>query len=169
MRIPYHNLEIELGMEGIISIESVHISQRLNEHGRAVLRVLTAEEEAAGLVEQTDSSLCVTIRRKGAEGHMLFCGRAEQVYARKEEGLYYLYMEFYGHTREWDLTAKSQSFCHGNDTYEQVCHKVLSEYGAKEIRNEAAGGTKIPGMLLQYEETDWEFLKRLASHFSTFC
>ena len=166
MRLTYHNLVIELPVEGIKAVESVEITQRLNEHGHAVVRAMVDEEKAMEMVEQTDSGLSVSISSAG--GQALFCGRGDRISACKEEGLYCLRMEFYGYTRDWDLTEKSQSFCKGNDTYEQVLRKVLSEYPEKDIRDEATGGAKIPGMLLQYEETDWEFLKRLASHFSTF-
>ncbi|MBD5450787.1 MAG: hypothetical protein HDR28_11735 [Lachnospiraceae bacterium] len=104
------------------------------------------------MAEQTDSGLSISI--SSADGQALFCGRGDRISACKEEGMYCLCMEFYGYTRDWDLTEKSQSFCKGNDTFEQVLRKVLSEYQEKDIRDEATGGAKIPGMLLQYEETE---------------
>lgn len=166
MRLTYHNLVIELPLEGIKAVESIEISQRLNEHGRAKIQTMVDEEQALELVEHADNGISVSVYRDN--GQALFCGKGERISARKEGGLYYLYLEFCGYTRDWDLTEKSQSFCKGNDTYAQVLDKVLSEYPEKEIKDEATGGAKIPGMLLQYEETDWEYLMRLASHFSTF-
>lgn len=166
MRMTYRDLVIELPIDGIQAVDSIEISQRLNEHGKVKIRLMVEEEQALELVEQADSSLRISVST--SEGRILFCGKGNRISARRDEGLLYLYAEFYGYTRDWDQTEKSQSFCKGNDTYEQVLHKVLSEYAAKDIRDEATGGAKIPGMLLQYEETDWEFLKRLASHFSTY-
>ena len=168
MTLTYRDLEIELQTEGIISIDSLHITQKLNEHGRAVIKAVIEEEKAAAAVEQALSSLSVRIRNGSGKKQAVFCGKIEQIRAEKENGMFYLYMDFSGYTREWDLTDKSQSFCKGNDTYEQVIRKALSEYGQALIRDEVTGGAKIPGMLMQYEETDWEFLKRLASHFSTY-
>lgn len=168
MMLTYHNLNIEIQTEGIISIASLHIMQRLNEHGKAMVRALAEEEKALEMVEQAAGSLSVRISRRDEKKQTVFCGKIEEIRAEKENGLFYLYMDFRGYTREWDLTDKSQSFCKGNDTYEQVLNKALSEYGKAQIRDEAAGGAKIPGILMQYEETDWTFIKRLASHFSTF-
>ncbi len=166
MRMTYRDLVIELPIDGIKAVDSIEISQRLNEHGKVKIRLMVEEEQALELVEQADSGLSISISTSG--GRFLFCGKGDRISTRRDEGLLYLYAEFYGYTRDWDLTEKSQSFCKGNDTYEQVLHKVLSEYAKKDIRDETSGGAKIPGMLLQYEETDWEFLKRLASHFSTY-
>lgn len=166
MRMTYRDLVIELPVDGIKAVDSIEIFQRLNEHGKVKIRLVVEEEQALELVEQADSSLNISVSTSG--GRFLFCGKGDRISTRRDEGLLYLYAEFYGYTRDWDLTEKSQSFCKGNDTYEQVLHKVLAEYAKKDIRDEASGGAKIPGMLLQYEETDWEFLKRLASHFSTY-
>lgn len=155
MRVTYRDLVIELPLDGIRAVDSIEITQRLNEHGKVKIRLMVEEEQALELVEQADSSLHITVSR--SDGRFLFCGKGDRVSVRRDEGLLYLYAEFYGYTRDWDLTEKSQSFCKGNDTYEQVLHKVLSEYPQKDIRDEVTNRAKIPGMLLQYEETDWEF------------
>ncbi|MDE6185074.1 MAG: hypothetical protein K2G39_06580, partial [Lachnospiraceae bacterium] len=168
MKLTYRNLNIEIQTEGIISIDSLHIRQRLNEHGKTMLKAVVEEEKAMEIVERAASALPVHISRADGKKQTIFCGKAEQIRVEKEQGLFYLYMDFCGYTREWDLTEKSQSFCKGKDTYEQVLTKALSEYGKAQIRDEITKGVLIPGILMQYEETDWTFLKRLASHFSTF-
>lgn len=52
-------------------------------------------------------------------------------------------------------------------TYMDVARKVLADYGRFDIKDEITGNALIPEMLLQYEESDWVFLRRLASHFGT--
>ncbi len=167
MMLTYQNLEIEIFLEGIICIDSVYIVQKLNEHGKAGLKALIEDEKALEMVEQADCALSVKIYQRDPSRKTIFCGRTSQIRIENEEGLFYLYLDFCGYTGEWDLTEKCQSFLRGKDTYEQVIHKVLSEYNQFQIRDEITNGKKIPGILMQYEETDWEFLKRLASHFST--
>ncbi|MDE7249747.1 MAG: hypothetical protein K2N82_07645 [Lachnospiraceae bacterium] len=168
MMLTYHNLDISIKTEGILCIDSLHIVQKLNEHGRAMVKAVVSEEKAVEMVEQAENVLSIRISRRDEKKQTIFCGKIEQIRAEKESGLFFLYMDFTGYTREWDLTDKSQSFCKGNDTYEQVITKALSEYPKAQIRDEASQGAKIPGLLMQYEETDWTFLKRLASHFATF-
>ena len=46
--------------------------------------------------------------------------------------------------------------------------KVLKNQKDAEILDCATKGAVIPDFLLQYEESDWNFLVRLASHFHTF-
>ena len=43
--------------------------------------------------------------------------------------------------------------------------KVLADYCSGDIIDRISGGVAIPEMLLQYEESDWVFLRRLCSHF----
>ena len=64
MMLTYHNLDIEIQTEGIISIDSLHIMQRLNDHGKAMIRAAVEEERAIETVEQAAGSLSVHIRRR---------------------------------------------------------------------------------------------------------
>lgn len=63
---------------------------------------------------------------------------------------------------------KSRSFQNGALTYMEVAQRVLSGYGQSGVTDHATGGACIPEFLLQYEESDWVFLRRLASHFGTY-
>ena len=65
-------------------------------------------------------------------------------------------------------TYRAKVFVGFSQSYTEVLYEVLYEYPQKDIWDEITQGQAIKDMLLQYEETDWEFLKRLASHFSTF-
>ena len=114
MRMTYRDLVIELPIDGIQAVDSIEISQRLNEHGKVKIRLMVEEEQALELVEQADSSLRIAVST--SEGRILFCGKGDRISARRDDGLLYLYAEFYGYTRDWDQTEKSQSFCKGNDT-----------------------------------------------------
>ena len=49
-----------------------------------------------------------------------------------------------------------------------VARKVLSDYEQADIKDEITQNALIPELLLQYEESDWVFLRRLASHFGTY-
>ena len=62
----------------------------------------------------------------------------------------------------------SRSFLNLDMTYKQVMDKVLKDQENAEILDCATQGALIPDFLLQYEESDWDFLMRLASHFHTF-
>lgn len=143
MRMTYRDLVIELPVNGIKAVDSLEISQRLNEHGKVKIRLMVEEEQALALVEQADSGLSISVCM--SDGRFLFCGKGDRISANREGGLFYLYAEFYGYTREWDLTEKSQSFCKGNDTYAQVLEKVLSEYEKKRFGTRPVKGRRFRG------------------------
>ena len=51
-------------------------------------------------------------------------------------------------------------------TYDDVINEALSDYPKTDWMNKVGSGVKIPDIIVQYKETDWEFIKRLASHFN---
>ena len=62
----------------------------------------------------------------------------------------------------------SRSFLNLDATYEQVMQKVLEDQERAQIKDCLTNGRVIPDFLLQYEESDWDFLIRLASQFQSF-
>lgn len=62
-----------------------------------------------------------------------------------------------------DLEKHVRSFQEGTFTYSQLLDTCNNEYeNAKKIMTEAKGKS-IQHLIMQYNETDWEFIKRLAS------
>ncbi|WP_277408719.1 RHS repeat-associated core domain-containing protein [Lacrimispora xylanisolvens] len=170
MKLSYHEIELDVALEGIIGVEYLQVKEALNEHGILRVKFLIEEEAASRAVLYSDRNMSVVVREmKGeASGSVIFRGKLKSLRTIRESGSFYLYTEFITYTSEWDLTLKSQSFCNTAATYAQVLKDILSEYPKKDIKDEVTGGKLIPGFLLQYEETDWMFLQRLASHFSTY-
>lgn len=66
-----------------------------------------------------------------------------------------------------DRKKKSRSFQRESMTYEEIIRKIVGEEGGVALISEGKDKT-IEKPLIQYEETDWEFLKRLASHFHSY-
>ncbi|WP_124065275.1 RHS repeat-associated core domain-containing protein [Clostridium sp. E02] len=167
MKLAYKELEIELALEGVIQVKSFRLTQGLNSHGFLSMKLLVDGEKAEEFVNMA-SVLPVIIReREYTNGKVIFQGKIETVYTKVEKGLPFLYLEAYSYTKDWERTEKSRSFLDGAMTYMNVAQKVLTDYGRFDIKDEITKDAKIPEMLLQYEESDWVFLRRLASHFDT--
>ncbi|TVX92045.1 hypothetical protein FPZ44_02630 [Paenibacillus agilis] len=49
--------------------------------------------------------------------------------------------------------------------YEDLIHDIIASYSNSDCIDMASNNKTIPKCLVQYEETDWQFIKRLASHF----
>lgn len=64
-----------------------------------------------------------------------------------------------------DIEKKSASYQEKQQTYQIILNEIAQEYGGGDIMDFISEGKSIGSLLVQYEETDWEFMKRLASHF----
>ena len=168
MKLTYKELEIELELAGLLAVEELVLTQGLNCHAGLTLKILIEEEQRDELVTMS-SDAGVTVRElEKTNGQVVFRGKLETVSARRENGLFYLYLEAWSYTMDWDRVKKSRSFQNGALTYMEVVQRVLSGYGQSGVTDHATGGACIPEFLLQYEESDWVFLRRLASHFGTY-
>lgn len=168
MILAYKELEIELSLEGIIQVETFRLTQTLNDHVFLTMKMLVSDEMAEQFVNMASVVPVVVREKETSGGQTVFQGKIETVYTRVEQGLSFLYLEAYSYTKDWDRKENSRSFLDGSMTYMAVAGKVLKDYGTFDIKAEAGCDGVIPELLLQYEESDWVFLRRLASHFNTY-
>ena len=165
MRIPFCQLTVETEIEGILEIRGFELKEALNSHAFLRMECLLDEDfwERAVSCATKDSSVRVC---RGEE--ILFFGRLYGTRTERERGKWELHLTFVSASYEMDAVRRSRVFYREGDRYADVIEKVAALYPGSQVRDEATEGKACPGTLLQYEETDWEFLKRLASHFSTF-
>ena len=168
MKLEFKELEIELGLDGLIQVEAFQLVQGLNDHAFLSIKFLVKEETSEEFVNLASVFPVIIRERVYTKGQIIFQGKAENVYTRVERGLSYLYFDAYSYSKEWERIEKSRSFLNGNMSYMDVARKVLSDYEQADIKDEITQNALIPELLLQYEESDWVFLRRLASHFGTY-
>lgn len=70
-------------------------------------------------------------------------------------------------SRLMDTTRHIRSFQDDGITYAAMMDTVTETYSNNRYSMTVGQGSTIPGFVLQYNETDWEFIRRLASHFGT--
>lgn len=143
-------------LERILELELV---KKTNEHSRFRVRGVLEEGEEERLIEESWEDKPVKLLE---EGNVLFCGAAEDVGVICENGVYYLEAEAVSWTVKLDKTEKKRSFQEKGLGYHSIASQLASEAGGKADCN--APEKQVSNLLLQYRETDWEFLKRLASH-----
>ena len=168
MKLEFKELEIELGLDGLIQVEAFQLVQGLNDHAFLSIKFLVKEETSEEFVNLASVFPVIIRENVYTKGQIIFQGKAENVYTRVERGLPYLYFDAYSYSKEWERIEKSRSFLNGNMSYMDVARKVLSDCEQADIKDEITQNALIPELLLQYEESDWVFLRRLASHFGTY-
>jgi hypothetical protein len=144
------------------------LRQNPGEHGTLILR---------GIAEQGDLSLPTARKTRGQtlrvsaldengneERRPMFSGIITSVSADHEGSLCHVEMEASTATIELDAVPKSRSFQDVGMTYADVVNLVLNDTPGADALFPVGSGAPIGKPLIQYRETDWAFIKRLASH-----
>jgi hypothetical protein len=166
MDITYQELKIKLPLEkGVIQVEDFTLTAMFNCHAIVFMRLLVEEEGIGALVNGLSDGAHIKVY----EEEILFVGKVTMAAARLIKGIYYLDLTAMSYSVEWGLEEVSQSFLNLDATYQNVIDKVIAgREGRADIKDCVTKGTAIPDFLLQYEESDWDFLIRMASHFQSF-
>ncbi|SFR63906.1 hypothetical protein [Anaeromicropila populeti] len=163
-----HECIIIEGISKEVEVHDFQMSIKPNEHAtaRVVVKYLceiTAEEVYGGLFDKR-----ITIKSTAEENKgVLFVGFVNQISVRIEGGINsennYMEaeIELISTTIKMDLEKKCRSFQDVSFTYEALVKEM--DCICKGCMKKAQS-VKIEKPLIQYDETDWEFLLRIASH-----
>lgn len=140
-------------------ITELRLLKKANEHARLHFRGVLKEGEEESLIEEDWEEKAVTLKE---DGNTLFCGVATDIGIVCESGVYYLEAEAVSWTIKLDKEEKKRSFQENGMSYYAIAKQLAGEAGGSVACH--AKEKAVKNLLLEYRETDWEFLKRLASH-----
>lgn len=83
------------------------------------------------------------------------------------QGSYYMILYAVSYSYLLDVEKKNRSFQNKQKTYVSLENEIMEVYSKAMISDVASKKKELGKFIVQYQETDWEFLKRLASHFHT--
>ena len=151
----------------IQTIYELSIKKTLNDHAELRLTALVNENNASklGLQETTEDQIKV-YTDDGETKSWLFKGRLKNVKVIVRTGLYTITAYFLSETSVFDSEQKNRSFQDTSLTYNDIAAKIMEDYPEKSFELTADPVT-IDDPLIQYQETDWQFIKRLASYQET--
>lgn len=143
------------------------IESEIGEHSTLMLLAYVDREDM--LYELPDCQEITVCLRDGKERRLLFSGIVTDM-QMSEHGQMKT-VQIMGKSRSWlmDRTKKSRSFQNTEMTYRALAKEVLSCYEDKVSEEEqcdiicAGADQTIGNLFVQYEETDWAFLKRVLS------
>jgi hypothetical protein len=156
-----HSLRVESPYQ-ILKIEDIKIVNKSNEHGKLYLKALIDEAINFNAVinASTEDKICVYEEEKSKT---LFNGLVQNVKTTNVNGIYYLEIEALTVSFELDIKEKSRSFQNAAMTYDALIGEILKDYSGYNFTQYIGNGQAIGKPLFQYKETDWNFLKRIAS------
>ncbi|MHC1686032.1 MAG: phage baseplate assembly protein V [Clostridiaceae bacterium] len=143
------------------------ITSELNEHSKLVISGILPEEKMDEYVENASGNEVITVSIKKGEGKsIIFTGMVTNILVEASMDVRSLTVEALSITYKMDIKKKKRSFQNKSTLYSGIFNKITGEYANSQAIDEASKGANIGGLLVQYNETDWEFIKRLASHFN---
>lgn len=153
---------------GFIEIIDCRLEKEAGRHGTAFMKGYIDRRKEKEYLMMACEETQVTVKAIGEDGKecILFCGVLADIKIHCENGVCIMEIQISSYTCLLDLKPKLRSFQIPSMTYDEVLQLVLGQYeGGNAIMN-IGSGAAIGEPVIQYLETDWEFINRLASHFS---
>ncbi len=155
--------DLSFSFAKILHVDRIQIDELPDRHGTLCITAVLDADLESEIFFQVPETMSLFYQdgaeRKTLFSGMLFCS------SMKRKGKYlYLDLEAKTHTYRMDIRKETRSFQDTNETGSQVVREILKQYPdciCKEHFSDGPTGQ----FLLQYEETDWEFLKRLAGKY----
>lgn len=159
-------LELKTNIMNLQEVIDFEMEYEINEHCYCKITGILNEGEQEFFVKHITALSPIEVRIDSEVPIVIFNGIIQKSEIRHIGGIYYLTLNCVSNSFKLDIKKKNRSFQNKNMTYKNIMEKISVEYETSIILDFATNGEKIENIILQYEETDWEFLKRLASRFN---
>lgn len=148
----------------ILSIRKCSIYASYNNHTKASVTAIVEGDKARNCICDVleDKIEIISKDNNTAIEQILFSGTIECVELMEEGGYAVLIINAISHTWKMDIQKRSRSFQNIAITYREMAQAVTQEYGAALIWN--APDKQLEHPIIQYKETDYQFLQRICSH-----
>lgn len=147
-----------------LSIKDLQVTSGLGDHVTMELKAVVEKEKYQQYIEAIDSGTTICIEYLG--GGVLVClfqGYIGNVGIDLQGGTPLLILSCLSFTGKMDTTSKKRGFFMEGTGLSHVIKEMEREYGRFQVKTDQVLPGAFPGPVMQYNETDWGFLKRLAS------
>lgn len=148
-------------------LEQFSIEQKVNEHGKVTLSGTITKEQHDEYMQSVQSLTPVNVQQVMENGNTkkLFCGLITMLEMRKVQDVYYLQAEAHTYSYMLDLKRNTRSFQNPSLNYNALAREVGKSYKGYDVIYAVGRDDSIGKFVLQYYETDWTFLKRMAARY----
>ncbi|AGX41796.1 phage baseplate assembly protein V [Clostridium saccharobutylicum] len=156
VRVNGYNLE---------SIKSLKLETNINEHTVLNLTGILKNEVKDSDIASTTNNKTIEVYYVENESTTLFYGIVTNIEINVKFDVYMLNIEAKSMSYLMDIQLKSKSFQNISMTTHTLIKSIMQNYSdSNYIIN--IPDEEVEELLVQYEETDWEFLKRIASKYN---
>ncbi|MCI9046662.1 MAG: hypothetical protein HFG71_05195 [Hungatella sp.] len=139
------------------------IDYRENKHVRLEMSASVEQQQWMDITSHNWSDTEIVILKE--EGMPIFNGIIENLVFYVEGQVLKIKVFGISASVKLDRRKKRRSFQNPSLTYKQLTNKVIEEYEKASFIWQSEEDKEIGGPIFQYDETDWEFLIRLCSHY----
>lgn len=153
----------DLKVSGLLvsKVISCRVEERIGEHSSLELEACLEESEYN--LYEIPAYQPIEVTLDDSHGRVtLFSGVMTKISVTFLSGLQTVRIKGKSYSWLMDLTKNSRSFQDVSLTYEQLCSQILNHYPGSSLFY-AGKARPIAKLLVQYQETDWEFLQRVMS------
>ncbi|WP_244310740.1 contractile injection system protein, VgrG/Pvc8 family [Paenibacillus ottowii] len=153
-----------------LHIQQLQITRAINDHSFLHISGLLSEEQGAACIGQDMEQEQIVIRQLDDQGQSLrrlFHGIVTRMSVHCVRGVYTFELEAASHSYQMDIKRKRRSYQDIHRTYDDLVTALVRKYQYGDAIDTVSNYAKLETFVLQYEETDWVFLKRLASRFGS--
>ncbi|MCL1935155.1 MAG: hypothetical protein FWF57_02090 [Defluviitaleaceae bacterium] len=147
-----------------LRIDVLKIEQEINEHAILTITGVFESEDPKSSLENIALNKTIKVMKKNIP---VFTGIITISTATEPRKVVHVEITALSHTFNMDIELKSKSFQDKTMAYDSVFKEIVSQYPNGNHMDKITNGKVIEKPIIQYKETDWQFLKRVASHFNT--
>lgn len=160
---------------------NIEIRSEINEHAHMKIVGVIDSSDSEEYLSDINLNTEICLKYKSGKSpdernNNVFCGIINDVEISVVQDVCHIIISVISATKNLEIEKHSQSIQNINTTYNDILYDLLKKYPKGGILDKVSKlesiGKIINGKLnktpiIQYKETDWDFLKRLASHYNT--
>ena len=156
---------IKTGPVTFLDIMELRIEEEVNRHGRAVLSGHITDEQEEEYLGLLTGNVWESVQAVGKNGEtrILFIGIVTDFSISRINDQRKLTLELMTGSCLMDEKTHLRSYQNMSVTYEEIFKEIMKGYADAAVSFSKPYGKKTGELVLQHAETDWTFLKRLAS------
>ncbi|WP_339305164.1 hypothetical protein NST33_22715 [Paenibacillus sp. FSL L8-0435] len=151
-------------------LEGVQITRQVNEHAKLYVSGIIPEEDGPGVLQVQAEGESIVLRQVDENGRSvrrLFHGVMTSLSVHLSGGVYRFELEALSNSYQMDMRIEERAFQNRGWTFKELIQFIMNSYRYSDVMDQVTENTSLSGLVLQYKETDWMFLRRLASRFGT--
>ncbi|WP_297422957.1 hypothetical protein [Clostridium sp.] len=157
----------QLSIQGDISLQhiiDVEIKREINKHTELTVIGIIDEKEKDTYLDNINYGAEINLKYGTGARETLFGGIIVDVEIKEYKRSYYAIIKAKSSTWILDQKLKKRSFLKDTITYEDILNVMKNDYERCAFVADDKAVQKVDKLIVQYDETDFEFLKRIASH-----